>query len=152
MNFTRAHSACFSIEVESRPCCETTGDEPPNTLPAWLTVARRRECHDALTPMSIWLVRWFEPLIRADGTRDIVTTVGDCTSSWFLCQSSPDRRQFGARFVGGAFELARPAIPVAAVVGVAFDLVQDGVNPRRGGISLVWLDQAMRGVPLPLEG
>jgi DNA-binding LacI/PurR family transcriptional regulator len=64
--------------------------------------------------------------------------------------SSEDRldcAQFRPRFVGNVVKPASAGIPITAVAGVAFDLVQDGVNPGRGGVRFIFLDEAMRGIP-----
>ena len=63
-----------------------------------------------------------------------------------------DGGQFGLGFVVGVGEFAGVTIPVAAVAQVAFDFVDDGVNPGGGGIVVVLLDDAMRGIPLAGKG
>jgi len=46
------------------------------------------------------------------------------------------------------FQLARTAIPIAAVAGVALDLVEHRMNPRGGLVGLIFLHDAMGGIPL----
>jgi hypothetical protein len=51
------------FEAHSRSCCRTTGGDPPNALPPWLTVGYRIECHDAPTPLRIRCVTRFETVM-----------------------------------------------------------------------------------------
>jgi hypothetical protein len=48
--------------------------------------------------------------------------------------------------------LAGSAIPVPAVVKVAFNLVQDGVNPGSSRICVVLLHGLMSSIPLARQG
>jgi hypothetical protein len=56
----------------------------------------------------------------------------------------PDLRQLLVRFVRKVLELCGPAIPILAVVLVAFNLVQDGVNPGQARVPSGVPDNVVR--------
>ena len=64
---------------------------------------------------------------------------------------SLNRGQFRARFVVNVLHPVGSAIPIAGIAGVAFNLVQHGVNPR-GGAVFELLDDFMRGIPFAGQG
>ena len=50
------------------------------------------------------------------------------------------------------FDLVGAAIPIPAIVPIAFDLMQDGVYPRSDHVRFVLLHQLMGGIPLARRG
>ena len=60
--------------------------------------------------------------------------------------------QFPARFIGDVLHFSSVAIPIAGIARIAFDLVQHGVDPRRVGVVLELLDNAVRGIPFTGDG
>ena len=59
-----------------------------------------------------------------------------------------DGSQFLARFISDAIHPVGAAIPVAGVAQIALDLMQDGMNPRGGGVVFIMLDDGVRRVPM----
>ena len=55
------------------------------------------------------------------------------------------------RLVFDVIESIRATIPITRVAGIAFDLVQHGVNPCGGAIAFVLLNEIVRGVPFAGE-
>jgi hypothetical protein len=64
----------------------------------------------------------------------------------------PDLCQLRHGFIRNMLRLLGASIPITAVVEIAFNLMQDGVNPGRGRVRLVRLHDFMGGIPLARHG
>jgi hypothetical protein len=60
----------------------------------------------------------------------------------------PDLSQFRRSFVGKVLQRPGAAVPIPAVVLVAFNLVQDGVGPGSHYVRFLLLHDLMGGIPL----